>query len=213
MCNQPCLLVGSLEFKLASFFASVRINPRGHRGRVDPGIIGDDETFSLRQLLGVQQLCWTYRFGVELTSRFNVGFFGCVFAKEFAADRYRRFIAGRWFDALLPNEAVSKAFHRRRRWTRCCAIAHCAAKQRGSPRGSPLLQFADNALSDIAYGVNRADHLLFAHNDIVEQAFKLRRHAGIDQRRIGLFENAEQRQAGLGRYNILSLGNQETLLL
>src|ERR1700676_1970919 len=30
---------------------------------------------------------------------------------------------------------------------------------------------------------------------------------------MGLFENGEQRQAGLGRHNILSLGNQETLLL
>ena len=38
------------------------------------------------------------------------------------------------------------------------------------------------------------DHLLLADNDIVEQAFKLRRHARIDQRWIGLFENAEQRQ-------------------
>src|ERR1019366_10540450 len=28
-----------------------------------------------------------------------------------------------------------------------------------------------------------------------------------------LFENAEQRQAGLGRHNMLSLGNQKTLLL
>jgi hypothetical protein len=103
-----------------------------------------------------------------------------VFAKEFSADRYRRLIAGRWFDALLPDEAVSKAFHCRRRWIRCCAIGPCAAKQRRSPRSSPLLQLADNALGDIAYGVNRADHLLFAHNDIVEQAFKLRRHARID---------------------------------
>ena len=38
------------------------------------------------------------------------------------------------------------------------------------------------------------------------RALKLCRHARIDQRRIGLFENAEQRQAGLGRHNILSLG-------
>src|SRR6202008_235165 len=30
---------------------------------------------------------------------------------------------------------------------------------------------------------------------------------------VGLFENAEQRQAGLGRHDVLSLGNQETLFL
>jgi hypothetical protein len=52
-------------------------------------------------------------------------------------------------------------------------------------------------------------HLLFADNDIVEQALELRRHSRIDQCRIGLFENAEQRQAGLGRHDVLSLGNQE----
>src|SRR6267143_1708660 len=158
---------------LAAFFNSIRINPRGHRGRVGLRIIGDDETFPLRQLPGVQQLCWTYRFGVELTDRFAVGLFRRVFAKEFATDRYRRLIAGRWFDALLPDEAVSKAFHRRRRWIRSCAIAPCAAKQRRSPRGSILLQLVDNALGNIAYGVNRADHLLFTDNDVVEQAFKL----------------------------------------
>jgi len=80
-----------------------------------------------------------------------------MFAKEFSADRYRHLIAGRWFDALLPDEAVGKASHRSRWWIRCCAMAPCAAKQRKSPRGSTLLQLTDNALSDIAYGVNRAD--------------------------------------------------------
>ena len=49
------------------------------------------------------------------------------------------------------------------------------------------------------HGVNRTDHLLLADHHIVEQAFELRRHPRIDQGRIGLFENAEQRQAGLGR--------------
>src|SRR5215468_3060032 len=42
---------------------------------------------------------------------------------------------------------------------------------------------------------------------------KLRRHARIDKRRIGLLEDAEQQQAGLGRHDVLSLGNQETLFL
>src|SRR5450631_1167585 len=172
-------LVGCLATDLAVFCTSVRVNPRGHRSRVGPGI-GDDEAFPLRQLLGVQRLCWAYRFGVELPSRFTLGILGCVFAKELTADRYRRLVAGRWLDALLSDEAVSKAFHRRCRWIRSCAIAPCAAKQRRSPRSSPLLQLADNALGDIAYGVNRADHLLFAYNDVVEQALKLRRHAGID---------------------------------
>jgi hypothetical protein len=59
----------------------------------------DDETFPQRQLLGVQQLCWTYRLGVELTGDFIAGLFRRVFAKEFAKDRYRHLIAGRWSDA------------------------------------------------------------------------------------------------------------------
>ena len=64
-----------------------------------------------------------------------------------------------------------------------------------------------------AHGVDCTDHLLLADNDIVEQTFKLRRHARIDQRRIGLLENAEQCQAGFGRHDVLSLGNQEALFL
>ena len=41
----------------------------------------------------------------------------------------------------------------------------------------------------------------------------MRGHPRIDQRRIRLFEDAEQRQAGLGRHDVLSLGNQKTLFL
>jgi hypothetical protein len=67
-------------------------------------------------------------------------------------------------------------------------------------------------LSDIAHRVNGADHLLLADHDFVEQAFELRRYARIDQRRIGLFENSEQRQARLGGDDVLALGDQKTLL-
>jgi hypothetical protein len=41
----------------------------------------------------------------------------------------------------------------------------------------------------------------------------LRRHPRIDQGRVRLFENTEQRQPSLGRHDVLSLGNQETLFL
>jgi hypothetical protein len=71
---------------LAARLASVRINPRGHRGRVGLRIIRDDETFPLRDLPGVQQLCRTHRFWVEFPSRFTIGFFGRVFAEKLAAD-------------------------------------------------------------------------------------------------------------------------------
>ena len=69
------------------------------------------------------------------------------------------------------------------------------AEQRRSSGSSAFRELADDALSDIAHGINRADHLLLADHDLVEQAFELRRYARVDQRRIGLLENPEQRQA------------------
>ena len=90
------------------------------------------------------------------------------------------------------------------------AVADRGAQQGRSAGGAAFLELADDALGNIAHCVNRTDHLLLADNDIVEQAFKLRRHPRIDQGRVGLFENTEQRQAGLGRHDVLSLGNQET---
>ena len=137
-------------------------------------------------------------------------------AREPAADRSGTFgrsrsTAGRRLDALLPDEAVGKALHRGRWRIRCGAVATCSTKQGWPSSRSAVLQLANDSLGDIAHGINRADHLLLANNHIVEQAFELRRHPRIDQGRVGLFENTEQRQAGLGRHDVLSLGNQETL--
>ena len=56
-----------------------------------------------------------------------------------------------------------------------------AAPSKGPSGGGAVLELANDALGDIAHGINRADHLLLADNDIVEQAFKLRRDARIDQ--------------------------------
>ena len=61
--------------------------------------------------------------GSMLPSRFTVGFLRCVFVEELAADRDRRLVAGRRLDALLPDEAVGKALHRRRWWICCGAVA------------------------------------------------------------------------------------------
>ena len=136
-----------------------------------------------------------------------------MFVEKFAADRYRRLVAGRRLDALLPGEAVGKALHRRRRRKRFGTVADRRAQQGRPAGGAAFLEPADDALGNIAHCVNRADHLLLADHHIVEQAFKLRRHPRIDQGWVGLFENAEQRQTGLGRHDVLSLGNQETLFL
>ena len=65
------------------------------------------------------------------------------------------------------------------------------AEQRRSPDGGTFLQLADNSLSDVAHRVNRADHLLLANHDLVEQAFELRGQPGVDQRGIRLFKNPE----------------------
>src|SRR6202035_4452931 len=113
----------------------------------------------------------------------------------------------------LPGEALGKALHRRRRRKRPVAVADRSAKQGWSAGGAALLELADDALGDMAHCVNRADHLLLADHHIVEQAFELRRHSRIDQGRVGLFENAEQGQPGLGRADGLSRGNQESLFL
>src|SRR5450756_563285 len=157
--------------------ASVRGNPRRHGGRVCLGLVGNDDAFPLRDLLGVQHLCRTYRFGGDLPSRFTASFLGRMLVEKCAADRYRHLVAGRGLDALVPDEAVGKAPHRRCWRISSGVFANCGAKQGRSSGGGALLQFADDALGDIAHGVDRTDHLLLADNDIVEQTFKLRRHA------------------------------------
>ena len=57
------------------------------------------------------------------------------------------------------------------------ALAHPGLslhQQRRSSGGGAFLQLADNSLSDVAHRINRADHLLLADHDLVEQAFELR---------------------------------------
>ena len=116
-----------------------------------------------------------------------------MFVEKFSADRYRRLVARRRLDALLPGEAVGKALHRRRRRKRSGAVADRRSKQGRPAGGRAFFELADDSLGDTAHCVDRTDHLLLADNDIVEQALKLRRHSRVDQRRIGLFENAERR--------------------
>src|SRR4051812_25818735 len=88
----------------------------------------------------------------ELPSRFSVGSLGRVFAEKLAADRHRRFVTRRRLDALLANEAVGKALHRRRWRIRCGAVTNCSTKQGGSSDGGAVLELADDALGDVAHG-------------------------------------------------------------
>ena len=83
--------------------------------------------------------------------------------------------------SLLSGEAVGKALHRRRRRKRPWAVADRRSKQGRPAAGGAVLGLADDALGDTANCVDRTDHLLLADNDIVEQAFKLRRHPRINQ--------------------------------
>ena len=124
----------------AALAVSVRINPRRHRGRAGLGLFGNDEAFPLRDLLGVQQLGQTDRFGFELPSRFTVGFLGCVLVEELASDRDRRFVAGRRLDALLADETIGKTLHRRRWWICCGAFTDCSTNQGNPSRGSAIRQ-------------------------------------------------------------------------
>ena len=63
----------------------------------------------------------------------------------------------------------AKAFHRRRWWTNSRVTADHAAEQRRSSGASAFRELVDDALSDIAHGVNRANHLLLADHDLVER--------------------------------------------
>src|SRR6266481_3045548 len=74
--------------------------------------------FSLpRNFFGERHLCRTRRFGASLSGRFTASFLGRVSIEECAADGSRFRVAGRRLDALLPGDAVGKAFHRRCWWT------------------------------------------------------------------------------------------------
>ena len=84
-----------------------------------------------------------------------------------------------------------------------------AASPYGTPRGNP----ADDAPGAVAHRVDRIHHLLPAGQHVVEKAFQLRRHAGIDQRRIGALQNAEQGKSVFGRHDVLPLRSQEPLPL
>src|SRR4029077_13632375 len=135
--------------------ASVGVYPSGHCSRVGLGLLGNDDAFPLRYLLGVQHLCRVYRFGVGLPKRFTLGFLGRVFAEKFSADRYRRLVARRRLDSLLPDEVIGKALHRRRRRKRPRAVADRGTKQGSSASGATFFELADDALGDIAHCVNR----------------------------------------------------------
>ena len=93
--NRSRWLEGGFATALAAFRASVRVYPCGHSSRVGLGLLGNDDAFPLRNPLGVQQLCRTWRFGVELSRRFTFGFLGSVFVEKFSADRYRHLVTGR----------------------------------------------------------------------------------------------------------------------
>src|SRR6516162_162430 len=156
--NRPALATA-----LAPLGDPIRINSRGHSSRVGLGFLGNDDAFPLRDFLGIQHLCRAY--GFSAPSCFTLGFLGCVFFEKRAAYRYRRFVAVRGFDALLPGEAVGKALHRRRGWIRGGAVAARSAKEGKPASGGAVLQLADDAPGDIAHGVDRTDHLLLADND------------------------------------------------
>src|SRR5450759_6019015 len=101
-CRLRRRLVGGVATALAALRASIRINPSRHGGRVGLGLVGNDDAFPLRNLLGVQHLSRTYRFRGDLSSLFTVGFLESMFIEKFSADRYRRFVAGGRLDSLLP---------------------------------------------------------------------------------------------------------------
>ena len=71
---------------------------------------------------------------------------------------------------------------------------------------------ANDALGDIAHGVDRTDHLLFADNNVVEQYSSCAVTPGSTSAGISWFENSpnSERPASVGT-DVLSLGDQEIL--
>ena len=80
-------------------------------------------------------------------------------------------------------------------------------------RGGPPAAAPSLSLPMMRWATSHTASIAPNDNHIVEQTFKLRRDARIDQCRIGLFEDAEKRQASLGRHDVLSLGHQKALFL
>ncbi len=112
--------------------------------------------------------------------------------EERPADGPGCIVARRWLDTLLASEDIDKTPHGGRGCTIAARAAKTRAEQRRPSGGRTVLQLADDAQRHVAHGVDGAHHLLLADDDIVQKAFELRRHARVDQSRIGLFEDAEQ---------------------
>src|SRR5205814_8243793 len=152
----------SLPTALAALRAQVCCNPCGHGSRTGLGLVGNDEPLLPRNLFGERYLRLTWRFGAGLSRRITAGFLGRVPVEECTADGSRFRVSGWRLDALLPGDAVGKALHRQRRWTTSSVAVHCRAEHLRSFARSAFLELADDALSDIAHRVDRADHLLLA---------------------------------------------------
>src|SRR5215469_6773289 len=197
----------------AALRAQVCPNPCRHGSGVGLGLVGNDDPPLQRNLPGQRHLRRACRFGTKFTPGLAIGFLASVLVRNDLPGVPGFRVAGWRLDALLPGDAIGKAFHRRRWWTNSRLTTDHAAEQRPSSGASAFRELADDALSDIAHGVDRANHLLLADHDLVERTFKLCRYAWVDKRRIGLFENPEQRQTSLGGEDVLSLGDQKTLLL
>src|SRR5262249_34219061 len=89
-------------------------------------------------------------------------------------------IAGRWPDSLLPCNDVGVALHCRCWLTRGIAACSRSIQQRWPTRRT-LRQLANDALRDIADGIDGADHWLLANEHVIQEAFELCRLDGVSQ--------------------------------
>ena len=136
-----------------------------------------------------------------------------MFLQKRPADGPGRVIARRKPDAFLAREGDGVTLHGGR-WRTGAAGPAGARPQQGRPAARrAVLQLADDAFGDVAHRVNGLDHLLFADHDFVQQAFKLRGHAGVDQGRISLPEDAEEFQPGVRGDDVFPLRDQKALSL
>ena len=69
--------------RLRRFALRFEVYPRGHGSRVGLGLLGNDDAFPLRDLLGVQHLRQAYRFEVELPGISPSAFVGACSLRNF----------------------------------------------------------------------------------------------------------------------------------
>ena len=112
-------------------------------------------------------------------------------ASDGSTSRLVRHRAERDTGSGLAFAALSRGVLRTGAPLRSLSTRPDGTKKRGGVACRALRQLRDDAGSDLADGIDRANHRLLADEDIVEKTFELCRLPGIDQGRVRSVQRAE----------------------